>query len=248
MNYVESHPDLASKIGVFWNTNSSFMINTSIFGNFVKKKPNSINRNFRAHDFTNKKVTLEMREHIPKKFSFINLPDQRNWFERRSEGFTKQTTEPEAIKWKYKELNTKKSSITSFTKNSKKIGNNSAPSKSEIDKSKQKKNNYPIIFNKDIHNFVLPGIYSLPQHKDDSIFLIPNIENDDYGNTFKSNPYFPEQENNLLFSNEPNDDLFLSSTQTDNLLDSFKFNNYENFNDCIIPEDSTNVNLNYYNI
>lgn len=99
LNYVEYNPDQKSEIGIFWIDNSHFMINTYIFGLFVKKKPNTINRNFRSHGFCYKKTTFEMRESVNE-----CLPDSKNWILRWADGFTKLTTESEAISWKYTEI------------------------------------------------------------------------------------------------------------------------------------------------
>ena len=73
------------------------MINSSIFGKFIQREPNAINRNFRTHGFTQKKSSLLMRKKVPKKFQFDNVPDPKNWFQRECEGFSKSISENEAL-------------------------------------------------------------------------------------------------------------------------------------------------------
>lgn len=111
LNFVESNPEEAPNIGCFWNTNSSFLINTEIFGLFIDRLPNTINRSFRSHKFNWKKSSALLRGQVPKKFDIKNFPDPQNWIQRKCEGFTKNTTEIEAINWKYYHLTPKKSKI-----------------------------------------------------------------------------------------------------------------------------------------
>lgn len=106
LEFVEHNPDSKFEIGIFWNSNSHFMINTFIFGMFVNRKPNTINRNFRSHGFCYKKTTFEMRDALNE-----CLPDSKNWILRWCDGFTKSTTESEAISWRYNELIIKKPKI-----------------------------------------------------------------------------------------------------------------------------------------
>lgn len=99
LNYAELHPELASKIGCFWYTDDSFMMNTLIFSIFIGRLENTINTYLRAYGFRCKKSTRLMRDAVPVKFNFTTFPNMRNWNKRQCNGFTKKTTESESIKW-----------------------------------------------------------------------------------------------------------------------------------------------------
>lgn len=103
LDFVEHNPSFKFDIGIFWHDDSHFMINTYLFGLFVNRKPNTINRNFRSHGFRYKKTTFEMRESVNE-----CLPDSKNWILRWCDGFTKSTKENEAVSWKYTEIIVKK--------------------------------------------------------------------------------------------------------------------------------------------
>lgn len=96
LSYVTKYPDSKFKIGIFWFDDSHFMMNTFIFGSFINRKPNTINRNLRTHGFQYKKTTYEMRKAMNESF-----PDPKNWILRWCDGFTRSTTEKESIEWRY---------------------------------------------------------------------------------------------------------------------------------------------------
>ena len=96
LKFVIKNDDAKTQIGLFWIDDSIFLMNTTIFGAFIERIPNTINRNLRSHGFGYKKTTYEMRTKIN-----INLPDSNHWILRWCDGFTQSTTENEAISWKY---------------------------------------------------------------------------------------------------------------------------------------------------
>ena len=104
LNFSDNHPKDAFTIGCFWTSEKTFLIHSGIFGAFVGRKANTINRNFRTHGFTQNKSSAFMRCQIPSKFDLRNLPDPSNWFQRQCEGFTKETTEKEAISWEFHQI------------------------------------------------------------------------------------------------------------------------------------------------
>ena len=116
LNYVEENPSEAAQVGCLWNSVDSFIINTKIHGEFIERLPNTINRGFRCHSFKWKKTNRILRDNIPAKFNFKDFPDQLNWDQRSCPGFTKSTTETEAITWKYHELIPKKSKTSKSLK------------------------------------------------------------------------------------------------------------------------------------
>lgn len=108
LNFVDTHPEFVSQIGCFWNTDHSFMVHSIKLGTFIKRRPNTINRNFRSHGFDIQKTSKIIREKIPPKFKFDCIPDHKNWFQRQCYGFTKKTTERQARYWKFHKLIPKK--------------------------------------------------------------------------------------------------------------------------------------------
>lgn len=114
LNYVDVFPELAPVIGCLWDSNSTFLINIAIFAAFIDRKPNTINRSFLYHNFTRKMSSREIRQKVPPKFNMNKLPNQTNWIQCSSKGFTKMTTEEEAIHWKYFDHKKKKNSQTCY--------------------------------------------------------------------------------------------------------------------------------------
>lgn len=108
LKFVEEHPEAVSIVGCCWDSDNTFMINSSIFGKFIERDPNTINRNFRSHGFTQNKSSQQMRARVPKRFGFDNIPDAKNWFQRQCPFFTKQTNEEEARTIKHHKLIPKK--------------------------------------------------------------------------------------------------------------------------------------------
>ena len=108
LNFVDDNPEYAPSVGCLWNTENTFLIHSGIFGKFINRKANTINRNFRTHGFKRKKSSCLMREQIPKKFNLHDLPDAANWFQRECQGFSKKTTEKESIKWEFHQIIPKK--------------------------------------------------------------------------------------------------------------------------------------------
>ncbi|KAK8896283.1 hypothetical protein M9Y10_014180 [Tritrichomonas musculus] len=104
LKYVSNHPDEKTQVGIFWFDDSSFMLNSSIFGTFVNRKPNTMNRLFRTHGFSYKKSTSSMRDRVYELYPNESLPEPKNWILRWCDGFTKSTTEDEAKKWKKIEI------------------------------------------------------------------------------------------------------------------------------------------------
>lgn len=104
LNHVEQNPSDGKTVGCLWNSDSSFIINTQIHGKFIERLPNTMNRGLRCHGFKWTKTSRIIRENIPDKFKFNEFPDQLNWDQRSCPGFTKSTTEAEAINWKYHDL------------------------------------------------------------------------------------------------------------------------------------------------
>lgn len=100
LQHVSNNPDDKTKIGIFWFDDSHFMLNTSIFGLFVNRKPNTMNRLFRTHGFHYQKSTSSMREKVYELYPNEALPEPKNWILRWCDGFTRTTTEDEARKWK----------------------------------------------------------------------------------------------------------------------------------------------------
>lgn len=115
LNYVEEFPELASVIGCLWDSNSTFLINTSLFGSFINRKPNTINRGFRYHNFSRKMSSRKIRQNVPSKFNMNKLPDPTNWIQRSSKGFTKMTTEEEAMSWKYFDYKNPKPTVSTVS-------------------------------------------------------------------------------------------------------------------------------------
>lgn len=101
LNYAENHPELASKIGCFWYTDDSFLMNTLIFSIFIGRLENTINTYLKAHGFSCIKSTRLMRDAVPVKFNFTSFPNMKNWNKRQCKGFTKKTTEKESRKWHF---------------------------------------------------------------------------------------------------------------------------------------------------
>lgn len=98
LTYVKNHPESKIKVGLFWINDYEFMMNTNIFGTFLGRKPNSMNRNMRTHLFNNVKTKMEMRQKLNE-----DLPDSKHWMLRWCDGFTQSTTEKEAASSKYHE-------------------------------------------------------------------------------------------------------------------------------------------------
>ncbi|KAK8857362.1 hypothetical protein M9Y10_015766 [Tritrichomonas musculus] len=104
LDFVKNHPESKFEMGLFWVDHSHFMMNTFIFGSFINRKPNTINRNLRTHGFYFKKTTFEMRSMINE-----SLPDSKHWILRWCDGFNQSTTENELLNLKYNEPVVKKS-------------------------------------------------------------------------------------------------------------------------------------------
>lgn len=104
----EYHPEDNDDMGIFWFNDFQFIINTGICAKFLGRKANTMNRGFRSHYFSYKKSSAAIREAIPKEIKFIEFSDQKNWILRFCDGFTKNTTEDEAMKWKCRNLIPKK--------------------------------------------------------------------------------------------------------------------------------------------
>lgn len=73
--YVQNHNGDAERIGLCWfNDGVNFLCNTGTLSSFLKLKRNSINSNFRSHDFAHKQVDARV---IRQDFPFIS--DIREW-------------------------------------------------------------------------------------------------------------------------------------------------------------------------
>ncbi|KAK8867166.1 hypothetical protein M9Y10_010142 [Tritrichomonas musculus] len=87
LNYIDSHPEDIIHVGVCWYDDYHIIINTRIFGNLIKRKPNSINKNFRDNYFKCIRTTSSMRNKKFLSFTFNNLPDPKGWVLQRSDNF-----------------------------------------------------------------------------------------------------------------------------------------------------------------
>jgi hypothetical protein len=80
LRFVNAHPSyvVANIIGLHWIDGCVFLCNTSIFAEFIGRKPNSLNYNFRTHDFirssSSNTVCRQIKQH---------LCDPRNWKTRQ---------------------------------------------------------------------------------------------------------------------------------------------------------------------
>lgn len=183
LNFVESQPESAKIVGCLWNTDTSFLINTEIFAKFINRLPNTINRGFRSHRFDWKKSSTNLRDQVPEKFDFKNFPDQLNWIQRKCEGFTKKTTELEAINWKYYHLVPKKSKIF----NVKKLRGFQPMSQKKVEESPIFEE-VPSIFDKNINADFMNDYFN---HDNEIIEFSTDMEaNDDILNPFELDFYF----------------------------------------------------------
>lgn len=92
LKYVDNNPESTKEIGVFWLDDRNIMINSKIFASFLHRKPNTVNRNLRSHQFAYRKIKLEMRQLINEE-----LPDPEHWLLRYCDKFIRSTTEEEII-------------------------------------------------------------------------------------------------------------------------------------------------------
>lgn len=51
LKFVVDYPEYKDDVGLLWHDHNTFLINTRVFSIFTKRKPNSVNRNFRDHQF-----------------------------------------------------------------------------------------------------------------------------------------------------------------------------------------------------
>ena len=80
LNHVEMHPEDISTIGIAWYDDTRFILNARIFGNFIRRKPNSFNRLLRTKGCScNRSKASERGER------FKNLPDAKFWYIRQSD-------------------------------------------------------------------------------------------------------------------------------------------------------------------
>lgn len=100
LNHVDKYPNSVNKYGCFWYRNDIFCMNSQILQEVLDIKVNSLNRNFRTNGFESKKMSRELWSNIPAKFKGIDILNKGQWYLRRSEGFTKQTTIDDVYNWK----------------------------------------------------------------------------------------------------------------------------------------------------
>lgn len=91
LDFVEEHPELINKIGIAWYNETCFIINTKIFGIFIKRKPNSINKNLKKNGFKCIKTKYSMREKKYLSFTFNDLPDSKSWVLQYSDKLQKKS-------------------------------------------------------------------------------------------------------------------------------------------------------------
>lgn len=91
LDFVEEHPELIHKIGIAWYNETCFIINTKIFGIFIKRKPNSINKNLKKNGFKCIKTKYSMREKKYLSFTFNDLPDSKSWVLQYSDKLQKKS-------------------------------------------------------------------------------------------------------------------------------------------------------------
>ncbi|OHS98175.1 hypothetical protein TRFO_09032 [Tritrichomonas foetus] len=125
LKLTSKYPQLTKDVGAFWTSDNCFIFNSTIFGKFTNRKPNTINRNFREHGFLFEKSTAPRRAEI---FSRIpdgdKLPDQIHWVFRWADSFNQSTSEREAMKWQYQTAlpkNKKRDKIDLLTQNEIKV-------------------------------------------------------------------------------------------------------------------------------
>lgn len=176
LQYVSNNPNDKSKVGIFWFDESHFMINTSIFGIFVNRKPNTMNRLFRTHGFHYQKSTSTMRDKVYELYPNETLPEPKNWILRWCDGFTRSTTEEEARKWKKVQLQEKN------------------PKKKELNLSEEEETlNFNMPINFDIMDMFYPkNLFSNNSIDYDS--LIKN-EPDNFGLVFEKDDLSKQLEN-----------------------------------------------------
>ncbi|KAK8871664.1 hypothetical protein M9Y10_007402 [Tritrichomonas musculus] len=116
LKFVDNNPESLPRVGCCWKTDQIFMIHSGIFGNFIGRDANTINRNFRTHGFIQRKSSASMRKAVPKKFNFDHIPDPKNWYERERSGFTKETTAKDLIYFSFQKPTPKKPKSMENTK------------------------------------------------------------------------------------------------------------------------------------
>lgn len=80
LNHVEMHPEDIKTIGIAWYDNTRFILNAKIFGNFIRRKPNSFNRLLRT-----KGCSCDRSKASERGERFKNLPDAKYWYIRQSD-------------------------------------------------------------------------------------------------------------------------------------------------------------------
>jgi hypothetical protein len=74
LNFTLANPLFRAMTGAFWSTDGrTFWMNSRLFTEFLRLKPNSINANFRDHDFTRRNHPADLGQDL------ASLPDRRNW-------------------------------------------------------------------------------------------------------------------------------------------------------------------------
>lgn len=78
LQFVKNHPEFSNECGASWCSDGThFISNSSLLGNILSIKPNTINTNFRSHAFNIiHSKALELSPEFP------NLPDIKNWKKR----------------------------------------------------------------------------------------------------------------------------------------------------------------------
>lgn len=79
LDYISEHPKDIGYVGIAWYDDSKFIINTKIFARFIKRKTNTINRNFRKNGFKCFRTNASMRQKKIGSITFNQLPDSNNW-------------------------------------------------------------------------------------------------------------------------------------------------------------------------
>jgi hypothetical protein len=75
MNFVQTHPDMQSTVGVKWIDQETFIVSSQMLANVLKIKVNTLNYNFRMHGFFCQR-TLQWQ--LPRKL--MNAPEPISWY------------------------------------------------------------------------------------------------------------------------------------------------------------------------
>lgn len=59
LKFAADYPEYQSDVGLKWHYYAAFLINTRVFSQSTKRKPNSANRNFRDHQLRTVGVSSE---------------------------------------------------------------------------------------------------------------------------------------------------------------------------------------------